>query len=93
MVLQSKYGNEKVQFIGIALDDVAAVKVFQEKTGVNYPLLIAGDWAGFALAKKLGNIMSAIPYTVVVNSAGMIIYRHMGELSASELNSVVEPLL
>jgi len=31
MVLQSKYGNEKVQFIGIALDDVAAVKVFQEK--------------------------------------------------------------
>ena len=93
MVLQSKYGNEKVQFIGIALDDVAAVKVFQEKTGVNYPLLIAGDWAGFALAKKMGNIMSAIPYTVVVNSAGMIIYRHMGELSASELNSVVEPLL
>jgi hypothetical protein len=56
-------------------------------------LLIAGDWAGFALAKKMGNIMSAIPYTVVVNSAGMIIYRHMGELSASELNSVVEPLL
>ena len=93
MVLQSKYGNEKVQFIGIALDDVAAVKVFQEKTGVNYPLLIAGDWAGFALAKKMGNITSAIPYTVVVNSAGMIIYRHMGELSTSELNSVVEPLL
>ena len=93
MALQSRYGNEKVQFVGIALDDVAAVSVFQEKTGVNYPLLIAGDWAGFALAKKLGNIMSAIPYTVVVNSAGMIIYRHMGELSASELNSVVEPLL
>lgn len=93
MVLQSRYGNEKVQFVGIALDDVAAVNVFQEKTSVNYPLLIAGDWAGFALAKKLGNIMSAIPYTVVVNSAGMIIYRHMGELSASELNSVVEPLL
>ena len=72
---------------------MTAVKVFQDKMGVNFPLLIAGDWAGFALAKKMGNIMSAIPYTVVVNSAGLIIYRHMGELSASELNSVVEPLL
>lgn len=93
MALQSRYGVEKVQFVGIALDDLAAVNAFQEETDVNYPLLIAGDWAGFALAKKLGNIMSAIPYTVVVNSAGIIIYRHMGELSASELNSVVEPLL
>lgn len=93
MALQSQYGDEKVQFVGIALDDVAAVRDFQEKNAVNYPLLIAGDWAGFALAKKLGNLMSAIPYTVVVNSAGIIIYRHMGEMSASDLNSVVEPLL
>ncbi|HCT99865.1 MAG TPA: redoxin [Methylococcaceae bacterium] len=92
MALQAKYGSEKVQFVGIALDDAVAVERFQASTGVNYPLLIAGDWAGFALAKKLGNIMSAIPYTVVVNSAGIIVYRHMGELSADELTSVVEPL-
>lgn len=92
MLLQSQY-REKVQFIGIALDDVEAVKIFQQKTAVNYPLLISGDWAGFDLAKKLGNFVSAIPYTVVVNSEGLVIYHHAGELSASELQTVVIPLL
>ena len=92
MSLQSQYA-EKVQFIGIALDDLEAVKTFQQKTTVNYPLLISGDWAGFDLAKKLGNFVSAIPYTVVVNREGIVIYHHAGELSASELQAVISPLL
>ena len=92
MALQKKYA-EKVQFVGIALDDVDAVKTFQAKTTVNYPLLISGDFAGFALAKKLGNLISAIPYTVVVDTNGQVVYRHSGELSASKLQGVLEPLL
>jgi len=92
MTLQTQYG-EKVQFVGIALDDLEAVKTFQQKTAVNYPLLISGDWAGFNLAKQLGNLISAIPYTVVVNSAGLVIYRHAGELSARELQAAISPLL
>ena len=91
MALQTQYG-EKVQFVGIALDDIEAVKIFQQKTAVNYPILISGDWAGFNLAKQLGNSISAIPYTVVVNSAGQVVYRHAGELSASELQEIIEPL-
>lgn len=92
MNLQTKYG-EKVQFLGIALDDVEAVKTFQQKTAVNYPLLISGDFAGFQLAKALGNFISAIPYTVVTNYDGIVIYRHSGELSATELEAVLTPLL
>lgn len=92
MTLQTQYG-EKVQFVGIALDDIEAVKTFQQKTATNYPLLISGDWAGFTLAKLLGNLVSAIPYTVVVNSAGEIVYRHAGELPASNLQAIISPLL
>jgi thiol-disulfide isomerase/thioredoxin len=88
MALQTQYG-EKVQFIGIALDDIEAVKTFQQKTAVNYPILISGDWAGFNLAKQLGNLVSAIPYTVVVNRDGQVVYRHAGELTASELQAVI----
>ncbi len=84
MLLQTKYG-EKVQFVGIALDDINAVNIFQQKMAVNYPLLISGDWAGFNLAKQLGNSVNAIPYTVVVNPEGFIVYRHAGALSQSEL--------
>ena len=86
--LQSKYG-EQVQFIGIALDDVEAVRAFQQKTAVNYPLLISGDFAGFQLAKKLGNFINAIPYTVVTNHEGVVIYRHSGEMTAKELEVVL----
>ena len=92
MALQTQYG-EKVQFIGIALDDLEAVKTSQQKTAVNYPLLISGDWAGFQLAKQLGNSVSAIPYTVVVNHDGQVIYRHAGELTTSELQAAISPLL
>ncbi len=91
MALQSQYG-EKVQFIGIALDDIEAVKTFQQKTVVNYPILISGDWAGFQLAKQLGNSVSAIPYTIVVSSVGQVVYRHAGELSVSELQKIIAPL-
>ena len=91
MALQTEFG-EKVQFVGIALDDIEAVKIYQQKTAVNYPLLISGDWAGFNLAKKLGNLISAIPYTVVVNRDGQLIYHHAGELSASELRTVIDGL-
>lgn len=90
--LQKTYG-EKVQFVGIALDDLEAVKTFQQKNAVNYPFLISGDFAGFQLAKKLGNLISAIPYTVVVDNSGQVVYRHSGELSASNLQGVIEPLL
>jgi thiol-disulfide isomerase/thioredoxin len=92
MELQTQFA-EKVQFVGIALDDLDAVKTYQQKTTVNYPLLISGDWAGFDLAKKLGNFVSAIPYTVVVNREGLVIYHHAGELTAAELQAVISPLL
>lgn len=92
MTMQTQYA-EKVQFIGIALDDLEAVKTFQQKTVVNYPLLISGDFAGFQLTKKLGNLINAIPYTVVVNRDGQVIYHHAGELTATELQAVISPLL
>lgn len=92
MNLQTKYAD-KVQFVGIALDDLEAVKTFQQKTAVNYPLLISGDFAGFQLAKKLGNLISAIPYTAIVNRDGLVIYHHSGELSTAKLQTVITPLL
>lgn len=92
MKLQTEYGG-KVQFVGIALDDLNAVKTFQQKTAVNYPLLISGDFAGFQLAKKLGNVISAIPYTVIVDVNGQVVKRHSGDMSASELREIIAPLL
>jgi peroxiredoxin len=91
MVLQERLGTQRVQFIGVALDDREAVEAFQQKKQVNYPLLIAGDWQGFHLAKSLGNTMGAIPYTVVVNPAGQVIFHHAGQLSVNALEKILLP--
>lgn len=90
--LQQKYQNNNVQFIGIAIDDKDAVTAFIEKHPVNYPLLIANDVA-LKLTAPLGNVANALPFSLILNPQGQIVYRHLGELSADKLEEQLAPLL
>jgi thiol-disulfide isomerase/thioredoxin len=78
--LQKKYADQNVQFIGIAIDDPVSVEDYLSFIDINYPILLAPSEGGI-LAKQLGNIVSAIPYTVIVNHKNEIVFRHPGELS------------
>jgi non-ribosomal peptide synthetase component E (peptide arylation enzyme) len=49
--------------------------------------------AGIALSQKLGNSMGVVPYTLIVNQQGQIIYQQGGELSKDELVDVITPLV
>jgi hypothetical protein len=62
------------------------------KNDINYPVLI-GDLAGIALSQKLGNAAGVVPYTVIVNQKGQVIYQHNGEISKEEIIGVITPLL
>jgi peroxiredoxin len=90
--LQKQYADKGVQFIGIALEDKEPVAEYAAKTKINYPILSGGD-NGIALAHQLGNSMDAVPYTLIVDRQGQIIYRHPGELSKEQLLKVIAPLL
>lgn len=90
--LQNEYGERGVQFIGIAIEDREAVVDYLKRVAVNYPLMIAGD-AGSNLARQLGNIINAVPFTVVVNRQGQIVHRQPGEFSRQQFQQIVEPLL
>jgi thiol-disulfide isomerase/thioredoxin len=90
--LQKQYADKGLQFIGIALEDKEPVAEYAAKTKINYPILSGGD-NGIALAHQLGNSMDAVPYTLIVNRQGQIIYRHPGELSKEQLLKVIAPLL
>ncbi len=87
--LQTQYGKQNVQFIGIAVDEVSAVISYKNKAVINYPILISSEWESFNLAQQLGNNSNTVPYTVVVNSTGKIIYRHAGEVKKEDLESVI----
>lgn len=90
--LQSEYQRQGLQFVGIAVDDKPAVQDYLKTININYPMLIAGD-AGIALSHQLGNIIDAVPFTIVINQQGQVVFRQPGELSAEELRNTVLPLL
>ncbi len=90
--LQSEYGQQNLQFIGIAIDDKEAVKSYLQTININYPMLIAGD-AGITMSQQLGNLVSAVPFTLIVNQQGQVIHRHPGELSRQKILDLIEPLL
>lgn len=89
---QARHQSNNVQFVGIAIDDRDAVADYLQRVAVNYPILIAGD-EGSMLARQLGNIINAVPFTVIVDQQGRIVHRQPGELTAEQFLRVVEPLL
>lgn len=89
---QQQYAANDVQFIGIALDDAESVADYLKTVAINYPILLAGA-AGSQLAHQLGDIIDAVPFTVIVNRAGQIVHRQPGELSREQFLQVLQPLL
>jgi len=92
MQLQQEYADKNVQFIGIAIDDPANVEDYLSFMDINYPVLLAPAEGGL-LAKQLGNIVNAIPYTVIVNRNNEVIFRHPGELSKELIENQLNILL
>jgi len=92
IVLQKQYAANGLSFIGIAIDEKDAVEEFMKSAGINYPMLIGGN-DGIVLANQLGNSVGAVPYTVIVDRSGQIIYQHPGELSGKQVLEIITPLL
>jgi thiol-disulfide isomerase/thioredoxin len=87
VALQSAFGD-RVQFIGIAIDDEAPVREFADAFSVNYPILL-GDVDAIMLSRQLGNRYEGLPFTVVFEPGGAVALRRAGEIGRDEL----EPLL
>ncbi len=92
IALQEKLASQNVQFIGIAVDDKAAVIEYLKTININYPVLMGGD-ASMFLAKQWGNTIGALPFTIVVDKQGKIVHQQMGEFSSEDLLKVLQPLL
>ena len=89
--LSQKYGLRGVQFVGIAIDNVAKVSEFAASFKISYPVLIAGA-DGLDLMRSLGNTSGALPYTVVANRDGAVVHRQLGILRQPDLEALLESL-
>ena len=87
--LQKTYGEQGLQIIGIAVDDEQAVREYATETGMNYPTMVV-ESEGVGLAKRYGNGIGALPYSVIINRDGEISDTIMGELSKMRAKELME---
>jgi thiol-disulfide isomerase/thioredoxin len=92
IALQTKYADKNLQFIGVAVDEAAAVTDYLKTININYPILIGGDGA-MSLTQQFGNKIGALPYTVVLDTQGHIVHQQAGEFSTEQLVKVITPLI
>ena len=87
--VQTAYGSKSVQIVGIAVDSADKVRKFAHEYRIGYPLLIGGMGV-IDLTRKLGNPGGGLPYTVVINSAGKVVMKHLGRISEAQLERAIQ---
>ncbi len=89
---QAELGERGLQIVGIAVDEPAKVRQFAQEIGVNYPTLIGG-FGALELSKTYGNTVMALPFTLVLDRQGTIVYTQLGPLPSARLRALADPLL
>lgn len=77
------------QMIGIAVDNAKSVGQFLSRMPLKFPTPLAGI-AGVDLSRSLGNTGGGLPFTVILNAAGEVRYRHAGQLSAVQIENFLQ---
>jgi peroxiredoxin len=89
---QSEFGARGLQFVGIAIDKPDKVDRFAKELQLNYPALIGG-YDVVDLTRDLGNPLSALPFTVVLDRSGRVVQTHLGPFKPKELRALIADLL
>ncbi len=90
--LQQQFGEQGLQFVGIAVDERDKVAAFARDNAINYPIMI-GQLDAIELAESAGNDSGGLPYTLVFDRSGRVVSRHFGGLTEEKLKPVVAELL
>jgi len=92
---QQTYADKGLQIVGVGVNGDQSIKTMSLLLGINYPVLL-GDiekTGNEDILKDWGNNKSIIPYTIAINSQGVISYRHNGILRANQFEQNILPLL
>jgi thiol-disulfide isomerase/thioredoxin len=86
-----KYGR-KVAFVGLAVEDKAEFAgEFARAYQLPYPVA-AGREPAIVLMQALGNTAAGMPYTVIVNSRGDVVFAKRGRVTRKELDKALASL-
>ena len=90
--LQKEFLQQNVLFVGIGIDSPSNIREFLKNTPISYPVAIGG-LEGSNLSKQLGNTQGALPYTIIINTKGKVIYSKLGKISEDDLRNAIKNTL
>lgn len=90
--LQDKYGDQGLQFVGIALQAAEEIKPYMTEVGMNYPSLLGIDKVK-EVAKSFGNRFVVLPYTIFIDRDSLVYYIRSGPIKYEETESLIQALL
>lgn len=79
-----QHGPNGWQVVGLAVDKPEAVQKFLGRTPVAFPVGILG-LAGLTAVKEMGNTSGGLPFTLVLDAAGAVVERKMGQITPGDL--------
>ena len=76
--------------LGIAMDDPAQARAFLQAHPVNYPILL-GSLESPSTSLRLGNVGEVLPYSVLLDDNGRVLFSRRGVLDADDLKAWAAP--
>jgi hypothetical protein len=73
------------------VDDREKLPLFLEKFPLNYPVLTGEILEVLSVQDAFGD--SRLPFSVILDRSGNIVFRKAGELERPELDEILKPLL
>jgi hypothetical protein len=86
--LRKERAADRLEIIGIAIDERQAVLKYASDIGIDYPVLI-GEQDGYEAAEAFG-VALVLPFSVFADSRGRIITLKVGELHANEAAFILD---
>ena len=87
--LQADYADAGFQILGPGLDDRELLAAMAPRLGINYPVLVADPAAGFELMDQFGAQIGGLPFNILVDQQGEIVFRLEGDLKRDEIEPLV----
>lgn len=87
--LRRERAADKLEVIGIAIDEQQAVLKFAKEIGIEYPVLM-GEQEGYEAAEKFGVGSLVLPFSVFVDGQGRIVTLKVGELHPAQAAAILD---
>ena len=89
---QRKHSAQGVQIVGVAVDSAEKTAVYSREIGMDYPVLV-DEAGGLALARRLGNRPSVLPFTAFVDGQGRVSATVAGGVEQKGLEQILARLV